>query len=517
MALSCDPCGPSLGGMVVLEKDSMLDRRCWLRGFLRDQRGNAAVIFAFVLLPLLAGTGLAIDSMLAFTVEERLQKALDAAGLAAGQTSVQANIVPDARAFFRTNFDEAPDLATAADPTVVISPDGTEITLTASATMQTRFMRLFGHDSVTVNARSVISRQTTGLELAMVLDVTGSMLTGNKIGGLKRAASDLLDILYGNRETVPNLWVGLVPYTGMVNIGVANRSFLSAGDRVNTSPSDFAPESWAGCVLARSAPLDQTDAPPTTARFTSFWHPDRPPPNIPPAHENDWGPSRRPSREADKYTQYYSGIAFWEGYGPNYLCPDPIVPLVAEKSRLVAAVNNLRTWHQSKGATHVNIGAVWGWRLLSPDWRGRWSGSPSNLPLNYGTPNMHKFLIVLTDGDNTFNVYEADDGSLVGPYTAYETYTNLGVSASNETSARNKSVAELNARTKAVCNSIKDKGIKIYSITFGTSLSSQARGLMSNCASQPTSTYYFHSPDSASLRAAFQSIGSQLSNLRIKR
>jgi hypothetical protein len=40
---------------------------------------------------------------------------------------------------------------------------------------------------------------------------------------------------------------------------------------------------------------------------------------------------------------------------------------------------------------------------------------------------------------------------------------------------------------------------------------------MSNCASQPTSTYYFHSPDSASLRAVFQNIGNQLSNLRIKR
>lgn len=483
--------------------------------FLREERGNAAMILALLLVPLVGGAGLAIDSMLAFTVEERLQRALDAAGLAAGQTSVAANIVPDARAYFRSNFDAAPELATAADPDVQISPDGTEITLTASATMPTRFMRLFGQDSITVNARSVISRQTKGLELALVLDVTGSMVSGNKIGGLKTAANELLNILYGDRETVPNLWVGLVPYTGMVNIGVNNRSFLSPTDLVNTSPAAFAPDGWGGCVLARPAPLDQTDEPPTTARFTSFLHPDRPPPNVPSIHENDWGPGRSP--ETRKYVQYQSGIPYWEGYGPNYLCPDPIVPLVAEKSRLVSAINNLRTWHPSKGATHVNIGAVWGWRLLSPRWRGRWSGSPANLPLNYRTANMEKFLIVLTDGDNTFNVREAADRSLVGPYTAYESHTNLGVVASSASSADSRAVAELNTRTRRVCNAIKAQGITIYSITFGGSLSPQARGLMSNCASEPTSIHYFHSPDSAALRAAFQSIGSQLNNLRIKR
>lgn len=495
----------------------------WPSRFLRDDRGNAAVIFALVLLPLLGGAGLAIDSMLAFTVEERLQKSLDAAGLAAGQTSVTANIVPDARAFFRSNFDAGPDLATAADPVVQVSPDGTEITLTASATMPTYFMHLFGQNSVTVNARSVISRQTRGLELALILDVTGSMLEDQKISGLRNAANELLNILYGSRETVENLWVGLVPYTGMVNIGIAHKSFLDPADRVNTAPTDFAPDSWSGCVLARTEPRDVSEDRPSVARFSSYLNPDRSTSLFPARHANDWGSGRSP--QTQKYRQWSSSYKayYYEGYGPNFLCPDPVIPLVAAKSRLSTAINNLETYYVDEGATHVNIGLAWGWRILSPGWRGLWSGSPAQLPLAYGTANMDKVIVVLTDGQNTFN-YESKGGRVVGPYTAYEAGESLigisrdddGLLDGNPTSMKNTAQNELDARTRNVCKLIRDKGIFIYSITFG-SLPSGAKGLMQNCASQPTSKYYFHSPDNASLRAAFKSIGSQLNNLRIKR
>lgn len=492
------------------------------RRFLRDQRGNAAVIFALILLPLIAGAGLAIDSGLAFTVEERLQKALDAAGLAAGQTSVQANIVPDAKAFFRSNFDAAPGLATAADPVVQVSADGTEITLTASATMPTRFMRLFGQDSVTVSARSVISRQMRGLELALVLDVTGSMMDDQKIAGLRSAATELLNILYGGRETVPNLWVSLVPYTGMVNVGTANQSFLSSTDRVFASPTGFEPDSWGGCVLARTAPYDITDAKPSVARFASYLNPVRPTSSFPLNHANVWGSGISPP--TNKFSKWDSGYKayYYEGYGPNFLCPDPVIPLEASKSRLVTAISNLQTYYVDEGATHVNIGLAWGWRTLSPEWRGLWSGSPSQLPLAYQTANMDKVIIVLTDGQNTFN-YTTKNSHVVGPYTAYEAGEALigiardddGILSGNAGSMRNNAQGELDNRTKDACRRIRDKGILIYSITFGD-LPSGAKGLMQNCASQPTSTYYFHSPDNTSLKAAFSSIGSQLNNLRIK-
>jgi Flp pilus assembly protein TadG len=268
----------------------MLARR-WLNGlqrFCRDRRGNAAVVFALVLLPLTAGAGLAIDTMLAYTVEDELQKSLDAAGLAAGRTALAANVESDARSFFETNFEGGPDLAALSDLKVQVNASGDQITLDASALMPTTFMRLFGRDFVTVAAHTEISRQTRGMELAFVLDITGSMVTSNKIGGLKSAANELVGILYGDRETVPNLWVGVVPYIASVNIGTANIGFLKSSDRARATPSVFSPDSWGGCAVERASPRDQNDDPPSVEGFRSYLYPDLPsgPSND---WENDWG------------------------------------------------------------------------------------------------------------------------------------------------------------------------------------------------------------------------------------
>ena len=245
--------------------------RRWLRQLMarfgRDQGGNAAMVFGLAALPLVAGAGLAIDTLLAYSVEDQLQKSLDAAGLAAGRTALPEDVEADARSYFNSNFDAGNGFAEVKGFDIVVSEVGDELTLTASAQMNTRFMRVFGKDTVAVAARTVINRQTRGMELALVLDNTGSMVDGNKIGGLKTAANDLMDILYGDKNTVRDLWVAVVPYIAAVNVGTGNKSFLAGGDRVNTNPAAYSPDSWEGCVLARATPRDQNDDPPSVASF----------------------------------------------------------------------------------------------------------------------------------------------------------------------------------------------------------------------------------------------------------
>ncbi len=475
-----------------------------LRAFGRDQRGNAAVIFCFCAVPLAAGAGLAIDTMLAYSVEDQLQKSLDAAGLAAGRTALPEDVEADARSYFNTNFGAGAGFAELTDFDVDVNEVGDELTLTASAQMQTHFMRLFGHDTVTVAARTVINRQVRGLELALVLDVTGSMVEDNKIGALKTAAAELIDILYGDRETVPDLWVSLVPYTGVVNIGTANKPFLAPSDQVNTAPSNFSPDTWAGCVMARTAPRDQNDDPPSVARFASYLHPKRPRPTWPLYYDNDWGRTGIDPK-TKRVDSYDNGVRYYEGYGPNQLCPDPITPLTAKKSTIKSRIAALQPWHRQRGATHTNIGLVWGWRTLSPRWRGLWNGAPSDLPLDYATENMDKAVIVLTDGDNTL-LTTTVNGSTASRYTAYPNLAALGATSSNVTT-------KLNQRTTSVCTAIKTAGITVYAITFGDSPSSTGQSLMRGCASSPA--LYWHSPDGTNLRTVFRTIGTQLSKLRI--
>ena len=57
-------------------------------------------------------------------------------------------------------------------------------------------------------------------------------------------------------------------------------------------------------------------------------------------------------------------------------------------------------------------------------------------------------------------------------------------------------------------------GIIIYTITFGgTPGAVNPDSVSRTCATRPE--FYFHSPDNATLRTVFRTIGMQLSNLRI--
>ena len=207
-----------------------------MRRFAREDRGNVAVVVALCILPLLAGAGLALDSLLAFTVEERLQRSVDAAGLAAGSTPLAENVQADARAYFDANFESGPHLARVDSFRVQPNAAGTEWTVTASATMPTRFMRLFGRDVVTVNAQSTIERQNREMELALVLDNTGSMKDNGKFGAMRNAALELVDTIYRDQDQHTNLLVAVVPYVATINIGSQHLTWLDPLDRVFTVP-----------------------------------------------------------------------------------------------------------------------------------------------------------------------------------------------------------------------------------------------------------------------------------------
>src|SRR5262249_46494582 len=114
--------------------------------------------------------------------------------------------------------------ATVNGPNISVDSGQTTITINATATIPTTFMRVVGIKQVTVRADTVVKRK--GMELVLVVDNTGSMInkakstdSKTKIEAVKDAANILVDAVYGNRETVENLWVGVVPYVATVNIG----------------------------------------------------------------------------------------------------------------------------------------------------------------------------------------------------------------------------------------------------------------------------------------------------------
>ena len=61
----------------------------------------------------------------------------------------------------------------------------------------------------------------------------------------------------------------------------------------------------------------------------------------------------------------------------------------------------MRPWR--RGGTTGNLGLAWGWRTISPNWRGLWGGYPDPCRLDYGTENIDKVVLDLVTGNNEFD------------------------------------------------------------------------------------------------------------------
>lgn len=489
-------------------------RRCW-----RDRSGAVAMLVALASLPIAASAALAVDLGLAYVVRSRLTTAIDAAALAGTRAISSPTRDAEITAWFWANYGRADPnrnvgwLGTTIDgPVITVEDEGKQVRVSVNAQVPTVFMRLFGQDSLTVGVQNVARRAELGMELALVLDITGSMVAGNAIAALRESATDLVNILYGGRETVNNLWVAVVPYVASVNLGPARTDWLLPG---SLNPNAYLNRSWAGCVEARHENgHDRTDATPFEVPFRPYlWASTR---HVYPVKgDNDWTPSTITE-------QNQASLPANTAVGPNLGCGAPVLPLTAPRSTVLARIAALQATY--RGGTMANLGLQAGWFTLSPRWRGLW-GEPA-LPHSYNHELIRKVVVLMTDGENQW--FDWPDGAPGrGPagwtddfdadYTAYGRIreNRLGLTGSPSTwrGATGRAAQEINARMTELCTTIKAQNIIIYTVVFNLPANSPAQALYQGCASTPQN--YFNTPTQADLRVAFRAIGEQLANLRL--
>ncbi len=238
-----------------------------LRRLLRDRRGAVAMLAGLSIIPLLTMAGAAVDLTRLYILHSRLVTAVDAAALAGARVINELDRDTQIQRWFWANFTrDRPGLTTgflgAEVTTFSISVDAESraVRVQVRAALPTTVLRLFGQDTLHASVDQTARRQDRGMEIALVLDVTGSM-AGAPMTSLRNAASELVNIIYGPNETVPNLWVSVVPYTSTVDIGRGRTGWLAAG---SLNASAYGSTVWRGCVFARHQNReDETDTPPT--------------------------------------------------------------------------------------------------------------------------------------------------------------------------------------------------------------------------------------------------------------
>jgi Flp pilus assembly protein TadG len=449
--------------------------------FAHDRDGAVLPLVGIVSIALIGATGFGIDVARTVLLHSSLQSAIDAGALSTVARMDETTIDAQLRKFTVANFANGQIGASLDSLTWSLSTDKSTLTVDASASAPATLMTILGIKTINTSAHTVIERSTSGLELALVLDNTGSM-AGSSLTSLKSAAKTLVDTLFGGNTVAENLYVGIVPFSQGVNVGKEHTDWLKSG---SVAALDWGTTSWGGCVEAYDTAADDiSDVTPSSKPLAPYYWED--------SSGNDWITVNNKGKKT-----YDSPLD--ETSGPNKNCPAEVTRLTPEKAKVLAAITSMK----AVGNTHINVGAVWGWRMLSPKWRGLWGGDMTKykLPLDYYTPKMAKAAVIMTDGENTMSS---------SVYSAYGWLADKKLGTSNSSSA----VTELDNRLAKVCTAMKNAGVIIYTIAFANP-DTATQKLMRNCASQ--NEFYFNSPTTAALQSAFKQIGNSLSNLRVSK
>jgi Flp pilus assembly protein TadG len=408
----------------------------------RARAGNVAIIFSLAVVPVVGGIGAAIDYSMANSNRASMQKALDATGLALAKLMPlsQAQLNQKGWEVFSANLGTL-KVNMPQSGLVITTPTIGKINLVATGQYSPQISGLIGVDTFPVSVQSQVQWGMKKLELALALDNTGSMDSNNKMTELKKAAKNLMTVLQQSVLNPGDVKVSIIPFHKEVRVDTSVYSYSGSWlkwDEWEDANQDCEwvggwnghwkcatkhKKTWNGCIADRDQNYDASDDAPT-------------------------GNARKfPARQCS-----YSLTT--------------MLPLTYDWTALANKIDAM----QPDGNTNVSIGLAWAWHSLT-------SGEPLTQAAAPST-DLSKYIILMTDGENTQNRWTSN-------------------------------TASIDARTAATCTAIKAAGIRIYTIRV---IDGNAT-LLRNCASDPS--MYYDVQNASQLSSVFNSIGATLAKLHL--
>ena len=339
----------------------MLASAQFFRRFTSSRDGAIAPLFGVCIASLIMLTGVAIDGARGYRTSSEAGVALDAAALASAKALRLQNLSDEelrklAVDYFADNFKFANESEKITIERVDMTIDRKlyKVTLKAYLKLPTTIAAMLGKDVIDISTQSTAIYDSREVELAMMLDVSGSM-KGSKLSDLKAAAGDLVKILIEGNKSGSKHRIGIAPFSTAVNAGEY------AGEIVEKKDSKGKKYAGAGttCVTDRFGSHAFTDKNPNSGKF-----------------------GQRSSS-----------------------CPESsVMPLSDDDEELVGHINAMK----ADGMTAGHLGIAWAWYLLAPEWDRLWP--EESAPKEYNDPEYTKVAILMTDGQFN-NFYEPDNGN----------------------------------------------------------------------------------------------------------
>ena len=195
-------------------------------------------------------------------------------------------------------------------------------------------------------------------------------------------------------------------------------------------------------------------------------------------------------------------------YGPNQFCPDEILPLTDDRTTIQTMVDGLI----AHGGTNTAAGAMWGWRLLSPE-------APFTDGVAYDDAEWQKAIVIMTDGINSIASSSGHWNTINTAY-GFGLEERLGQGIDTASEMRD----EIDNKTIRICQRMKDEGVLVYTILFdinNPSISNtdrtKIRDMFKACATKPEAPYYNDALKDQDLKDAFGGIAADLVDLHISK
>ncbi len=319
-----------------------------MKKFLKNTSGNIASTTALLAIPLMVAAGAAIDYASVTRKDYNLQEAIDAAALAAAQ-EVRNKSLPEvqqlAKDFINIHIpqEQAADIESIS---VEIGSDRKRLSISVNAKHDTTLLRVVGILQVPYAPDTSAAIPTKSLEVALVLDTTGSMSLDGKIEALRSSASRFVEDTLKLNEEKQRVKIGLVPFARHVNVGASR-----AGDSWLSIEANNASANWSGCVGSRAYPQNLQDS----------------------GYDNNQVP----------------GILTND-------CATAITPLTNDEVRLKNEIIGL----VASGSTYIPSGLTWGLRVLSSAFPYAQGAGISQVRKN----NVNKVMVLMSDGENQSSI-----------------------------------------------------------------------------------------------------------------
>jgi Flp pilus assembly protein TadG len=446
-----------------------------LRRFARASEGNVAILFALALVPLLGFVGAAVDYSRASRARTAMQAALDSTALMVAKdlsagviTTSQINAT--AQKYFTALYTDKEAQSISVNATYTQGSSGgagSTVQVNGSASITTDFMKIAGFPNINFNGSSTTTWGSNLLRVALVLDNTGSMADFNKIGALQTAAKSLVTQLSGMARNNGDVYISVVPFEIDVNVGTSNvgASWLrwDLWDPKNY-PNAMIPYqtycsqgNWMTKAQCQGHGYNWSHS--TGSPSHSQW--------------NGCITDRDQSNDVNSAAPAATATYFPADQDQN--CPAAqILPLTYSWTQ----VNNTINQMSPNGATNQTIGLQWGWLSLLQQ-------SPLNAPAESSTSQYQHIIILFTDGLNTGDRWYGD-------------YSDTST--------------QVDGRMTALCSAIKASGVTIFTVQIDTDGAGQS-AVLPSCASD--SSHFFMLTQPSQIAAAFTTIGTEISKLRI--